>query len=63
MEKIIYHSFLLMLCIVKQNGKFSWRASLTNPLMGQQQFFDCLEDLFAFFQELKKAHEDENGLG
>jgi len=63
MEKTSYHSFLLRLWFVKQNGKFSWRASLENPLTGQQQFFDCFEDLFAFFQELKKNHEEKFGSG
>jgi hypothetical protein len=52
MEKTVYHSFLLRLWSIKQNGQISWRASLENPHTKQQQFFFCLDDLIGFLQQL-----------
>ena len=57
MEKTAYQSFLLRLWFVKQNGKFSWRASLENPLTAHKQYFDCFEDLFIHLQQFKKDLE------
>ncbi len=58
MEKITYHSFLLKLWLVKQNGKLSWLASLEDPHTGEQTHFNCFEDLSIFFQQLKKDLEN-----
>ena len=57
MEKITYHSYLLKLWLVKQNGKLSWLASLEDPHTGEQKHFNCFEDLFIFFQQLRKDLE------
>jgi hypothetical protein len=57
MEEITYHSFLVKLWLVKQNGKISWLASLEDPHTGQLTQFNCFEDLFIFFQQLKKDLE------
>jgi len=57
MEKITYRSFLLKLWLVKQNGRFLWKASLEEPLTGLQKNFNCFEDFFIFFQQLKKDLE------
>ena len=59
MEKITYHSFLLKLWLVKQNGKQSWLASLEDPHTGEQQHFNCFEDLLIYFQQLKKDIEKD----
>jgi|GEM_PF-883562 len=52
--KTTYHSFLLRIWYVEQNGHFSWRASLEDPHTKQQQFFDCLEDLTLFLHQLNR---------
>lgn len=57
MEKNTYRSFLLKLWLVKQNGGLSWKASLEEPLTGLQENFNCFEDFFIFFQQLKKDLE------
>jgi len=44
-EEASYRSFLLRLWSVKQNGEYTWRASLENPRTGQQHFFSNLETL------------------
>ena len=56
-EKTVYHSFLLRLWSIRQNGQISWRASLENPHTKQQQFFDCLEDLIGFLQQLNQDQD------
>lgn len=59
MEKITYQSFLLKLWLVKQNGRLLWLASLEDPHTGQQINFSSLEDLFIFFNQLRKDLEGD----
>ena len=59
MEKITYHSFLLKMWLVKQNGILSCLASLEDPHTGQLRNFNCFEDLFIFFQRLRKELEKD----
>lgn len=58
-EKMGYHSFLLRLWFVKQNGEISWRISLENPHTGQQCFFTSLDALDEFLQQLSCNLENE----
>lgn len=50
MEKSTYYSFLFRLWRVDQNNQLFWRASLENPITGQNQHFSTLEDLIHFLQ-------------
>lgn len=50
MQKSIYYSFLFRLWLVEQDNQFTWRASLEDPLTGQDQLFSSLDDLIHFLQ-------------
>jgi hypothetical protein len=67
-EKAIYRSYLLRFWHVKQNGGWTWRASLEEVATGKRQAFANLDVLFSFLQNetaesLKAQEEPENEKG
>jgi hypothetical protein len=53
MKIIAYQSYLLRLWLEKHDKTIFWRASMEDPLTGQQLFFFRPEDLENFLSQLK----------
>jgi len=51
-EESTYHSFLLRLWLVNDNGRPAWRASLEQPRTGERKGFSNLDDLGLFLEQL-----------
>ena len=58
-----YHSFLLRLWQVKEDGGQEWRATLENVESGEKRGFTNVEDLLAFLSQVTAKTDGTSGEG